>query len=53
MKLYDLIASLQRPVAWWGQLRVEGPEAVPEDGPVLVVPNHSQWDPVAVCMFPE
>jgi 1-acyl-sn-glycerol-3-phosphate acyltransferase len=47
--LYDLIATLMRPVAWWGRLGVEGLEAVPEQGPLLVVPNHdSQWDPVLV-----
>jgi 1-acyl-sn-glycerol-3-phosphate acyltransferase len=47
--LYDLIATLMRPVAWWGRLGVEGLEAVPERGPLLVVPNHdSQWDPVLV-----
>jgi 1-acyl-sn-glycerol-3-phosphate acyltransferase len=47
--LYDLIATLMRPVAWWGRLRVEGLEAVPAAGPLLVVPNHdSQWDPVLV-----
>jgi 1-acyl-sn-glycerol-3-phosphate acyltransferase len=46
---YDLAASLLRPVAWWGRLRVEGLEHVPETGPLLVVPNHdSQWDPVLV-----
>src|SRR4051794_1660120 len=45
--IYDLIATLLRPVAWWGRLRVEGLEAAPADGPLLVVPNHdSQWDPV-------
>jgi len=44
-----MIATLLRPAAWWGRLRVEGLEAVPERGPVLVVPNHdSQWDPVLV-----
>lgn len=45
--LYDLIATLLRPAAWWGRLRVEGLEQVPEEGPLLVVPNHdSQWDPI-------
>lgn len=30
-------------------MRVSGLEAVPEQGPLLVVPNHdSQWDPVVV-----
>ena len=47
--IYDLVATLMRPVAWWGRLRVEGLDTVPEHGPLLVVPNHdSQWDPVLV-----
>jgi 1-acyl-sn-glycerol-3-phosphate acyltransferase len=47
--IYDLIATLLRPAAWWGRLRTEGLDAVPEEGPLLVVPNHdSQWDPVLV-----
>jgi 1-acyl-sn-glycerol-3-phosphate acyltransferase len=45
--VYDLIATLLRPVAWRGRLRVQGLEVVPERGPLLIVPNHdSQWDPV-------
>jgi 1-acyl-sn-glycerol-3-phosphate acyltransferase len=47
--LYDLAAWLMRPAAWWGRLRVEGLDAVPPDGPLLVVPNHdSQWDPILI-----
>jgi 1-acyl-sn-glycerol-3-phosphate acyltransferase len=47
--IYDLIAWLLRPSAWWGRLRVEGLEHVPKEGPLLVVPNHdSQWDPVVI-----
>jgi 1-acyl-sn-glycerol-3-phosphate acyltransferase len=47
--IYDLIATLLRPTAWWGRLRVDGLDSVPEAGPLLVVPNHdSQWDPVLV-----
>jgi 1-acyl-sn-glycerol-3-phosphate acyltransferase len=47
--IYDLIATLLRPAAWWGRLRVDGLECVPPEGPLLVVPNHdSQWDPVLV-----
>src|SRR5881275_2938572 len=47
--IYDLIATLLRPAAWWARLRTEGLDAVPEEGPLLVVPNHdSQWDPVLV-----
>jgi 1-acyl-sn-glycerol-3-phosphate acyltransferase len=49
MRVYDLIATLMRPAARWGRMRVEGLERLPEDGPVLVVPNHdSQWDPIVV-----
>jgi 1-acyl-sn-glycerol-3-phosphate acyltransferase len=49
MRLYDFIATLLRPLAWWGGLRTRGLDAVPEHGPVLVVPNHdSQWDPVLI-----
>jgi 1-acyl-sn-glycerol-3-phosphate acyltransferase len=37
------------PAALWGRVRVSGLESVPEQGPLLVVPNHdSQWDPVVV-----
>jgi len=47
--IYDLIAWLLRPFAWWGRTRVEGLEHLPADGPVLVVPNHdSQMDPVVI-----
>ena len=36
-------------VRWWGRLRVDGLELLPQDGPVLLAVNHdSQWDPVAV-----
>ena len=38
--IYDLIASLMRPVAWWGRLHVEGIESLPREGPLLVVSNH-------------
>jgi 1-acyl-sn-glycerol-3-phosphate acyltransferase len=38
-----------RPLGLWARLRVEGLEAVPESGPLLVVGNHdSQWDPVMI-----
>lgn len=48
--LYDLAEVLCRPaVSWWGRLRVTGLEAVPDTGPLLIVPNHdSQWDPLIV-----
>jgi 1-acyl-sn-glycerol-3-phosphate acyltransferase len=35
--------------SWWGRMEVEGLEALPRTGPVLVAGNHdSQMDPVAV-----
>ncbi|MGV1049089.1 MAG: lysophospholipid acyltransferase family protein [Solirubrobacterales bacterium] len=41
--------ALNRPVAWWGRLEVEGLEALPPSGPLLVVGNHdSHWDPLMV-----
>lgn len=47
--IYDLVAWLLRPFAWWGRVRVEGLEHVPATGPLLVAPNHdSQMDPVVI-----
>jgi 1-acyl-sn-glycerol-3-phosphate acyltransferase len=47
--VYDVVAALLRPLAWWGRLRVAGLEQVPRAGGLLVVPNHdSQWDPVLI-----
>ena len=48
--MYGLAMALSRPaVAAWGRLEVEGLEALPESGPLLVIGNHdSHWDPVAV-----
>jgi 1-acyl-sn-glycerol-3-phosphate acyltransferase len=35
--------------AWWGRMRVEGLDALPRSGPVLVAGNHdSKMDPVLV-----
>jgi 1-acyl-sn-glycerol-3-phosphate acyltransferase len=49
--LYATIARLLLPAYWWGRVRIEGIEAVPESGPVLIVPNHdSQWDPVVIAV---
>jgi 1-acyl-sn-glycerol-3-phosphate acyltransferase len=48
-RTYRVAMALNRPVALWGRLRVEGLEALPEKGPLLVVGNHdSHWDPVMV-----
>jgi 1-acyl-sn-glycerol-3-phosphate acyltransferase len=47
--LYPIMCRVLLPLAWWGRVRVSGLEAVPERGPLLVVPNHdSQMDPVVL-----
>jgi len=47
--MYRFAMAVNRPVAAWGRLRVEGLEALPVSGPTLVVGNHdSHWDPVMV-----
>ena len=49
--LYRFVAWLLVPLAWWGRLRVDGLDRVPEAGPLLVVPNHdSQMDPVLIAL---
>jgi 1-acyl-sn-glycerol-3-phosphate acyltransferase len=48
-RTYRLAMAISRPVALWGRLEVEGLDALPESGPLLVVGNHdSHWDPVMV-----
>ncbi len=48
-RTYRLAMALNRPVARWGRLRVEGLDTLPAEGPLLVVGNHdSHWDPVMV-----
>jgi 1-acyl-sn-glycerol-3-phosphate acyltransferase len=47
--MYRTAMAVCRPAAAWGRLSVEGLDALPEAGPVLVVGNHdSHWDPVMV-----
>ena len=47
--MYRAAMMVCRPVAAWGRLKVEGLDALPESGPVLVIGNHdSHWDPVMV-----
>jgi 1-acyl-sn-glycerol-3-phosphate acyltransferase len=47
--MYRVAMAVNRPVAAWGRLEVEGLDALPANGPVLVVANHdSHWDPVMV-----
>jgi 1-acyl-sn-glycerol-3-phosphate acyltransferase len=48
-RTYALAMALNRPVAWWGRLRVEGLDSIPESGPLLILGNHdSHWDPVMI-----
>ena len=48
-RTYAAAMAVTRPVSWWGRLEVEGLEALPESGPLLLIGNHdSHWDPVMV-----
>jgi 1-acyl-sn-glycerol-3-phosphate acyltransferase len=48
-RTYGVAMALNRPVAAWGRLEVEGLEAIPESGPLLILGNHdSHWDPIMV-----
>lgn len=50
-RTYRAVMALNRPVAIWGRLQVEGLETLPAEGPLLVVGNHdSHWDPLMVGM---
>lgn len=47
--MYRLAMAVCRPSAAWGRLRVEGLDALPASGPVLLVGNHdSHWDSVMI-----
>lgn len=49
-RMYRAAMAVFTPVVrWWGRLDVEGLEALPDSGPVLLAGNHdSYWDPIAV-----
>src|SRR3954452_3473609 len=48
-RTYGVAMTLNRPVAAWGGLKVEGLEVIPESGPLLILGNHdSHWDPIMV-----
>src|SRR5262245_42998087 len=48
-RTYAMAMTVNRPVARWARLKVEGLEALPASGPLLLVGNHdSHWDPVMV-----
>jgi len=47
--MYRLAMAVSRPAAAWGRLWVEGLDALPASGPVLLVGNHdSHWDSVMI-----
>ncbi|HVO52856.1 MAG TPA: lysophospholipid acyltransferase family protein [Solirubrobacterales bacterium] len=48
-RTYRVAMAVNRPVALWGRLQVEGLETLPTRGPLLIAGNHdSHWDPVMV-----
>jgi 1-acyl-sn-glycerol-3-phosphate acyltransferase len=48
-RTYRVAMALNRPVARWGRMEVNGLESLPERGPLLIVGNHdSHWDPIMV-----
>jgi 1-acyl-sn-glycerol-3-phosphate acyltransferase len=48
-RTYRVAMNVNKPVARWGRMQVEGLEVVPESGPLLIVGNHdSHWDPIMV-----
>jgi 1-acyl-sn-glycerol-3-phosphate acyltransferase len=48
-RTYRVAMNVNKLVAWWGRMQVEGLETVPESGPLLIVGNHdSHWDPIMV-----
>jgi 1-acyl-sn-glycerol-3-phosphate acyltransferase len=50
-RTYRLAMAACRPLAWWGAMRVEGVEALPREGPLLLAGNHDSWfDPLLIGM---
>jgi 1-acyl-sn-glycerol-3-phosphate acyltransferase len=48
-RTYRLAMAICRPLAWWGRMHVEGVEALPRGGPVLLAGNHDSWfDPLLI-----
>ncbi len=49
-KLYQALRLALRWLRWWVRLEARGLEALPRQGPVLVVSNHDSWlDPLAIA----
>ena len=49
-RTYRVVMAAVTPIVrWWGRLEVVGEDALPFDGPTLIVANHdSWWDPLVV-----
>ena len=48
-RTYRLAMAICRPLGWWGRMRVDGLEALPRGGPVLLAANHdSYFDPLLI-----
>ena len=48
-RTYRVAMAVCRPLAWWGGIQVEGVEALPRGGPVLLASNHdSYFDPLLI-----
>jgi 1-acyl-sn-glycerol-3-phosphate acyltransferase len=49
-RTYRFAMAVSTPYAkWWGRMQVEGLDALPRSGPVLLAANHdSQMDPIAI-----
>ena len=49
-RLYQALRLALRWLRWWVRLEARGLEALPRQGPVLVVSNHDSWlDPLAIA----
>lgn len=48
---YRVVLAIGGPIMRWSRLSVTGLEALPAEGPVLVVADHdSYWDPIAIAV---
>jgi len=49
-RTYRVVMAAVTPIVrWWGRLEVVGEDALPVDGPTLIIANHdSWWDPLVV-----
>lgn len=48
---YRAVMTVGAPIMRWSRMTVSGLDALPTDGPTLVVANHdSYWDPIAIAV---